>query len=37
MGQWNGRLTCATRNALLRAMPPSLQLCQLDLVIGHRA
>jgi 2-polyprenyl-6-methoxyphenol hydroxylase-like FAD-dependent oxidoreductase len=37
MGQWNGRLTCATRNALLRAMPPSLQLRQLDLVMGHRA
>jgi 2-polyprenyl-6-methoxyphenol hydroxylase-like FAD-dependent oxidoreductase len=37
MGQWNGRLACSTRNALLRAMPPSLQLRQLDLVIGHHA
>ena len=36
MGQWDGRLTCAARNALLRAMPLSLQLRQLDLVIGHR-
>ena len=35
-GQWDGRLTCAARNALLRAMPLSLQLRQLDLVIGHR-
>jgi 2-polyprenyl-6-methoxyphenol hydroxylase-like FAD-dependent oxidoreductase len=37
MGQWNGRLACSTRNALLRAMPPSLQLRQLDLVVGHHA
>jgi 2-polyprenyl-6-methoxyphenol hydroxylase-like FAD-dependent oxidoreductase len=35
LGQWDGRLTCAARNALLRAMPLSLQLRQLDLVIGR--
>jgi 2-polyprenyl-6-methoxyphenol hydroxylase-like FAD-dependent oxidoreductase len=36
MGQWHGRLTCASRNAVLRATPLSLQLRQLDLVIGRR-
>lgn len=35
MGQWDGHLTCAVRNALFRAMPLSLQLRQLDLVVGH--
>jgi len=35
MGQWDGRLTCAARNALFRAMPLSLQLRQLDLVMGR--
>jgi 2-polyprenyl-6-methoxyphenol hydroxylase-like FAD-dependent oxidoreductase len=37
MGQWGGRHTCAARDALLRAMPLSLQLRQLDLVVGRRA
>jgi 2-polyprenyl-6-methoxyphenol hydroxylase-like FAD-dependent oxidoreductase len=37
MGQWDGRLTCAARNAVLRAMPLSLQLRQLDLLVGRRA
>jgi 2-polyprenyl-6-methoxyphenol hydroxylase-like FAD-dependent oxidoreductase len=36
MGQWQGRLTCAARNAVLRATPLPLQLRQLDLVIGRR-
>jgi 2-polyprenyl-6-methoxyphenol hydroxylase-like FAD-dependent oxidoreductase len=35
LGQWDGRLTCTARDALLRAMPLSLQLRQLDLVIGR--
>ena len=37
MGQWDGRLICAARDAVLAAMPLSLQLRQLDLVVGHRA
>ena len=36
MGQWQGRLTCAARNAVLRATPLPLQLRQLDLVVGPR-
>jgi 2-polyprenyl-6-methoxyphenol hydroxylase-like FAD-dependent oxidoreductase len=34
MGQWEGRRTCAARNALTRALPLSLQLRQFDLVLG---
>ncbi len=34
MGQWKGGVACAARNALMRAMPPALQLRQLDLVLG---
>ena len=37
VGQWDGRLACAARDAVLGAMPLSLQLRQLDLVIGRRA
>jgi 2-polyprenyl-6-methoxyphenol hydroxylase-like FAD-dependent oxidoreductase len=37
VGQWEGRLACAARNALLAAMPPSLQFRQLDLVVGRHA
>ena len=33
MGQWKGRLTCAARDALMRAVPLPLQLRQLDLVL----
>lgn len=36
IGQWHGHLSCAARNALLRATPVSLQLRQLDLVVGRR-
>jgi 2-polyprenyl-6-methoxyphenol hydroxylase-like FAD-dependent oxidoreductase len=36
-GQWEGRRTCAVRDALLKAMPLSVQLRQLDLVVGRRA
>ena len=35
MGQLDRHLTCATRNALVRAMPLSVQLRQLDLVVGQ--
>ncbi len=35
-GQWDGRLSCAARDALLRTIPTSLQLRQLDLVVGRR-
>jgi hypothetical protein len=35
--QWEGRLTCAVRDNLVRAMPFSLQLRQLDLVIQKPA
>ena len=34
MGQWDGRMTCAARNTLIRAIPLSLQLRQFDLVLG---
>lgn len=34
-GKWDGSLTCAVRNAAVRAMPLWLQLRQLDLVIGR--
>jgi 2-polyprenyl-6-methoxyphenol hydroxylase-like FAD-dependent oxidoreductase len=37
MGQWQGRLACAARDSLLRATPLSLQLRQLDLVMGRPA
>lgn len=33
-GQWEGRITSAARDALMRAMPLSVQLRQLDLVLG---
>jgi hypothetical protein len=36
MGQWEGRVACAARDAMIRAMPLSLQLRQLDLVVGAR-
>ena len=36
MGQWEGRIACAVRDAVTRAMPLSLQLRQLDLVVGAR-
>jgi 2-polyprenyl-6-methoxyphenol hydroxylase-like FAD-dependent oxidoreductase len=36
MGQWQGRLTCVARNAVLRATPLPLQLRQLDLLVGRR-
>jgi len=36
IGQWEGRIACAVRDALTRAMPLSLQLRQLDLVVGAR-
>lgn len=34
MGQWKGRTACAVRDALMRSTPRSLQLRQLDLVLG---
>jgi 2-polyprenyl-6-methoxyphenol hydroxylase-like FAD-dependent oxidoreductase len=34
-GKWDGLLTCAIRNAAVRAMPLWLQLRQLDLVVGR--
>jgi 2-polyprenyl-6-methoxyphenol hydroxylase-like FAD-dependent oxidoreductase len=34
MGQWEGRITCTSRNTLTRAIPLSLQLRQFDLVLG---
>jgi hypothetical protein len=37
MGQWQGRFTCAARNAVLRATPLPLQLRQLDVVVGRRS
>lgn len=37
LGQWDGHLTSAARNAVFRAMPLSLQLRQLDLLMGHDA
>jgi 2-polyprenyl-6-methoxyphenol hydroxylase-like FAD-dependent oxidoreductase len=35
--QWDGRLTCALRDAMMAAMPLSLQLRQLDLVLQRPA
>ena len=37
MGQWQGRAACAVRDALMRNTPRSVQLRQLDLVLGVRA
>jgi 2-polyprenyl-6-methoxyphenol hydroxylase-like FAD-dependent oxidoreductase len=37
MGQWQGRLACAARDSLFRAAPLSVQLRQLDLVMGRPA
>lgn len=37
MGQWQGRAACAARDALMRNTPRSVQLRQLDLVLGVRA
>ena len=34
MGRWDGRITCAARNSLIRAIPRSLQLRQFDLLLG---
>ena len=34
MGQWQGRTPCAVRDALMRTAPRSVQLRQLDLVLG---
>ena len=34
-GQWEGGLACRARDALLRTIPMSLQLRQLDLVVGR--
>ena len=36
MGQWDGRMTCAARNTLTRAIPLSLNLRQFDLVLGAK-
>jgi 2-polyprenyl-6-methoxyphenol hydroxylase-like FAD-dependent oxidoreductase len=33
MGQWKGRMTCAARDAMLRATPLSLQFRQLDVIL----
>jgi hypothetical protein len=35
MGQLDRHLTCGARDALVRAMPLSVQLGQLDLVVGR--
>ena len=35
VGQLDGRLTCAARDGLVRSMPLSVQLRQLDLVVGR--
>jgi 2-polyprenyl-6-methoxyphenol hydroxylase-like FAD-dependent oxidoreductase len=37
MGQWHGRAACAVRDTLMRTAPRSVQLRQLDLVLGLRA
>jgi 2-polyprenyl-6-methoxyphenol hydroxylase-like FAD-dependent oxidoreductase len=37
MGQWKGRASCALRDVLMRATPLSVQLRQLDLVLGLQA
>jgi 2-polyprenyl-6-methoxyphenol hydroxylase-like FAD-dependent oxidoreductase len=34
MGQWHGRAACAVRDLLMRTAPRSVQLRQLDLVLG---
>ncbi len=36
MGQWKGRITCAARDAMMRATPLSLQLRQFDVVLRPR-
>ena len=36
MGQWKGRMTCAARDAMMRATPLSLQLRQLDVILRPR-
>jgi hypothetical protein len=36
MGQWKGHAACAVRDALMRTTPRSVQLRQLDLVLGLR-
>jgi 2-polyprenyl-6-methoxyphenol hydroxylase-like FAD-dependent oxidoreductase len=36
MGQWQGRTPCAVRDVLMRTTPRSVQLRQLDLVLGLR-
>lgn len=36
MGQWQGRIACAARDGLMRGLPLSLQLRQLDLVLAIR-
>ena len=36
MGQWKGRMTCAARDAMMRATPLSLQLRQLDVILKLR-
>ena len=36
VGQWEGRVACAARDAMTRAMPLSLQFRQLGLVLGAR-
>jgi 2-polyprenyl-6-methoxyphenol hydroxylase-like FAD-dependent oxidoreductase len=35
-GQWKGRMTCAARDAMMRAAPLSLQLRQLDIILKLR-
>ena len=37
MGQWHGRAACAVRDTLMRTTPMTVQLRQLDLVLGLRA
>ena len=36
MGQWQGRRACAVRDALMRTTPRSVQVRQLDLILGLR-
>jgi 2-polyprenyl-6-methoxyphenol hydroxylase-like FAD-dependent oxidoreductase len=36
MGQWQGRIACAARGGLMRVLPLSLQLRQLDLALAIR-
>ena len=35
IGQWKGRITCTARDAVMRATPLSLQLRQLDAILGR--